>query len=245
MNELRNLLKEFDAGICSWRWSRYRRTRGVIPGGGDSLGDAQIQISWPLWIFWMPRDTGALLSEFYLYSSSDIKDQEGEASATQQSEVCSYRHPSRDVDGAGMAVGNSSFSKHYCRSSEARRRSGKEAEACGTSRRPFPIFKCEPASARCYQLFAQPWKLVDVTVMEANGSFWFCELSKRIHSQRAFRTLKGNTPGSSWEPVAQRSRSDPALSWFSKCWADKTGRCPKVSLKDLDFYADTQGSIVL
>lgn len=24
---------------------------GVIPGGGDSLGDAQIQISWPLWIF--------------------------------------------------------------------------------------------------------------------------------------------------------------------------------------------------
>lgn len=127
--------------------------------------------------------------EFYLYISRDIKDQEGEASATQQSEVCSYRHPSRDVDGAGMVVGNSSFLKHSCRRGEVRRRSGKEAEACGTARRPFPIFKCEPASARCYQLFAQPWKLVDVTVMEANGSFWFCELSKRIHSQRAFGTL--------------------------------------------------------
>ena len=72
----------------------------------------------------MPRDTGALFSEFYLYISSDIKDQ--------QSEVCSCCHPSRDVDGAGMVGRNSSSLKHYGRRGEVRSRSGKEAEACGT-----------------------------------------------------------------------------------------------------------------
>lgn len=54
----------------------------MILGGGDSLGDAQIQISWPQWMFRMPRDIGALVLEFYLYMSGDIEDRKDEASAT-------------------------------------------------------------------------------------------------------------------------------------------------------------------